>query len=144
MNNLFFTQITPEARHVNNQYSTPEARNVNNQYSTPEAYHVNNRYSTPEACNVNNRRWSAYSRGTGGKRPLFSSAPEGRNFKVGRGVPSALARLRAGMSFQNLLWFQFTKTLVGPPGGAEARKRAGDSAPYLYSRCAPPALRKNS
>ena len=35
--------------------------------------------SAPEVRNVNNRRWSAYPRGTGGKRPLFSHAPEGRN-----------------------------------------------------------------
>jgi len=52
---------------------------------------------------------------------------------VGRGVQRALAPLRAGMGFQNFLWFQFSKTLVGTPGGAEARKRAGDSAPYLIA-----------
>ena len=32
---------------------------------------------TPEACNVNNRRWSAYPRGTGGRRTPLSYRPGG-------------------------------------------------------------------
>jgi len=58
-------------------------------------------------------------------------APEARNLVVGREVPGALARLRAGVCFLNLFRSQFSQTLVGTPGGAEARKRAVDSAPYL-------------
>ena len=42
-----------------------------------------------------------------------------------------VARLRAGMGVQHFSIFQFSKTLVGTPGGAEARKRALDSAPHL-------------
>jgi len=34
----------------------------------PEAHNVNNRQPAPEVRNVNNRRWSAYPRGTGGRR----------------------------------------------------------------------------
>ena len=66
-------------------FGTPEALNVSARWVG--AYCI--RPSTPEALNVNNRRWSAYPRGTGGRRLVRIQPQRGCTSKT------RVARIRA-------------------------------------------------
>ena len=98
---------------------------------------------TPEACHKNNRRWSAYPRGTGGRRPLDAQPRQGLNK---RRMVSPTRHVKHAMLHAPRDGSETPSSCNSTPagvvhlGGASRRFRADTRSTDGYFYATPPAL----